>query len=398
MLDTPDDTAEPIAGENPWFVLMTVAGVVPDWPEVNFHDRNRRYWTGWQAQALSDEEKAALAASGRARTRDLVPLTEDEQAAIARELALRSPEADLPRPGGAIDLTGAVFEAELVCEGFVFAGELILDGAEFRGPARFARAIFRRDAGFAGAAFGAADFAGAEFEGAARFAGAGFAGGLDCTGARFAGRADFSGAAFAAGADFTDCTFAAATRFDRSGFGTGAPPFFFGAHLHEDTSFDAVRWPEVPTEPEAARTHARAYERLKLMMHRHLRFSDQHMLLRRELACREAAAPGTWQSLLSRAFGAVADYGWSAGRPLGILAGVWAAGAAAIYASEGGQLGAAEAAGTSFANLFALLGTGRLMPEGLGAAATAITGLQMVAGPVLLLLTAVALRNRFRVR
>ena len=103
-----DESKSPLqpAGENPWYVLMTVAGEQTResrWVIDNdLHARNRRYWNGWAARGLSDDAKARLIAEGRVAEADfepggdLAPLTEVEQADIEAALAQRCPDANPP--------------------------------------------------------------------------------------------------------------------------------------------------------------------------------------------------------------------------------------------------------------------------------------------------------------
>jgi len=79
----PDTPAVRPAGENPWYVLMTVAGEQDgDQTDWELHARNRRYWNGWMAQALSHEQKQKLIEEGRVKGKDLKDLSPEEHAAI----------------------------------------------------------------------------------------------------------------------------------------------------------------------------------------------------------------------------------------------------------------------------------------------------------------------------
>jgi uncharacterized protein YjbI with pentapeptide repeats len=305
------------AATNPWYVLMTVAGEQMgqifydnDWA---LHGRNRRYWNGWQAQALSDNEKAKLIADGRATEADLAPLTEDENADVAAALAERCPDAAHPEPVAPVDLAWCRFEHLLYCHRFVFWGANFT-GATFSGDASFVLANFFagtnfKEATFSGHAtfqiatfsddayfqsvtfsgnakfsdatfFERAFFASAMFPESADFRSATFSRDARFKSATFCGPADFRGAAFSGAADFSDATFKSATRFGphRDDAGRhpskfhGEPPAFFGATLHEDTDFTDVEWPLPPGDAdlklrhEHAIRHRRAYERLKLLM------------------------------------------------------------------------------------------------------------------------------------
>ena len=122
--------------------------------------------------------------------------------------------------------------------------------------------------------------------------------------------------------------------------------------------------------------------------------------------------------LASRAFRILSDYGWSVERPAAALAIAWAVGALLLLIAEWADyclgswpapetttpefLGPGQAMGLSFSNLFAFLGLGwHIMRDEL-ASLTAVSEIvavaQMVAGPVLLFLLALGLRNRFRIK
>ncbi len=173
-----------------------------------------------------------------------------------------------------------------------------------------------------------------------------------------------------------------------------------------------AEWPQVPTGRELARYHLRAYERLKLLMSDQKKHADEQMFLRRELACREMMEKSPVLRWGYRLFRLSCDSGWNPVRPAALLFWAWYGGWLAIWGSqvlgcdmagicvEGGRLGVFQTATLSFSNLFGVLGIGRyFMAEelaSLNAASEVVSGAQMIAGPVLLFLMALALRNRFR--
>ena len=474
------------AGENPWYVLMTVAGGQPaDWIKEDLHARNRRYWNGWAVRALSDAEKARLIAAGRVAEADfepggaLAPLTEAERAEIEAALDRRCPDADRPEPTDWPVLRGTEFETYFCADGFLFPRSPNFEGARFSGNADFQGATFSGDAVFRSATFsgtaffesatfsGDAVFRSATFSGTANFESATFSCDADFEGATFSGfavfalasfsrRADFGGVTFSGYAVFIRATFSHFAAFDGASFSgplsgdaadfsnaifeaatsfapyTGhpnaphpprpvrfaRPPKFFNATLHEDTDWTDVVWPDPPKDRDEAIAFRRAYERLKLVMAEQNKFADEHFFLRRELACREIAEPGTLSTLASRAFRVLSGHGWSIARPLRAIGIAWAAGAVALFAIELWDyrhgawpdpettppefLGPGQAMGLSFSNLFAFLGLGwHIMRDELSsltAVSEIVAAAQMFAGPVLLFLLALGLRNRFRIR
>ena len=74
--DTPDPAPEKPglkpAETNPWYVLMTVAGERTGGRiSTDLHAKNQRYWNGWMAQKLSDEQKQKLIEEEHASAEDL---------------------------------------------------------------------------------------------------------------------------------------------------------------------------------------------------------------------------------------------------------------------------------------------------------------------------------------
>jgi hypothetical protein len=185
-----------------------------------------------------------------------------------------------------------------------------------------------------------------------------------------------------------------------------------------------VIWPDAPATRDRAIAYRRAYERLKLVMDDQRKFADEHFFLRKELECREAEEPGTLRTVASRIFGLLSGYGWSIERPVLALGIAWVVGWAVIGLAEWADaclgydqfdcmsnpapafpekaLGFFQSGFLSFSNLFAFLGLGwHIMKDELSsltAASEIVAAAQMFAGPVLLFLLALALRNRFRIK
>lgn len=217
------------------------------------------------------------------------------------------------------------------------------------------------------------------------------------------------------------------TSFEAATF-SHQPPRFFGAKLHEGTSWLGVNWPD-PTKNSTIEMFVRAYERLKLEMDRLRKHEDEINFFARELQCRRMIE-GDWKPvselrLFGRVFevppltipalpwfgipvrtfvvhrptfglaiwfyGLLCDYGRSFVRPLLWLLFVVVVGALVepFYLSLASTLGAFGfrrelvsphdlAKLTSFFRVF--------------------SGLQTIIGTVLLFLFGLAIRNRFRMK
>ena len=425
------------AATNPWYVLMTVAGEQGEHFDEALHARNRRYWNGWAAEALSDNEIARLIDEGRATGDDLKPLSEDERAALTAAVRDRAGQ-DVPDAGAYVDCTFTDFDERVSCIGFVFSGHAFFRSATFSGVASFQRATFSGYADFKSATFSVyADFESATFSGVAAFQSAALSGYADFQSATLSDYADFQSAtfsdytsfrraAFSGYAAFQSATFLGAVRFQNAKFRSSVifkavtfktePPQFYETELHEDTNWAGVDWPDVPKDPDAAYDHRRAYERLRLMMDGQKKFQDEHRFLTRGFRCQEVE-DGCPKNLVSKFFRGTSDYGGSMRWPAVWLAGTLLAGlalmmtrfwwAGACPADLGGP--AVEGCwwsslALSFSNTFGFLGLGRvLLSDELKALdefpwLEVLAGAQFFLGPLFLFLFGLGLRNRFRMR
>ena len=464
-----DETPRRPASDNPWYVLMTIAGEQGEDFDPELHEKNRRFWHGWLAQGLEDEVKADLVARNVVDGAEFAPFSADESICWKNEVERRGIE--LPDRADLINFSFCDFEAPLCCRGFYFSGDADFESAAFSGNAYFARAAFSGDAYFGSAAFsgdayfgsaafsgyaffesaaflgyayfesaafsGYADFGSAAFSGYAYFGSAAFLGYADFESAAFSGNADFRSAAFSGDADFERAAFAGYADFARAAFSERAdftsaklsssvdfegvifesePPKFFGAELHEDTTWLVKAWPPMPSEARAAYDHRRAYERLKLLMDGQKKTHDEHMFHRLELRCREVEE-GWPANIPSRLFGLISGYGWSLKRPCialgGVIAlgwlwmGVWFARSETCPDAMGGPevWGCLwSALGVSVSNTFGFLGLGRQVLSDEIASLNDFgwfeigAGVQFFLGPILLFFLFLALRNRYRMR
>lgn len=401
------------ANENPWYVMMTLAGEQTGAaPDAELHQRNRRLWNGWVVRELGYDAKAKMIELGWARKNEfdlgerLGIWTSHEHSLAEKNFEPRLRyKHEFPALDELIDLRYTMFECSLNCSGFIFAQPVFFQKSKIVGDIKFRSALFLD---------------------AALFNSVSFSGDVDFHNANFCDDAVFYRSAFSGRVDFGNATFRAQTLFRGVRF-KYRPPEFYNAGLYEDTDLTDVRWPFVPEDRDKAIQHRRAYERLKLLMDDQKKFADEHFFLRKELECREVENPRSLATFASRAFRLLSNYGESISRPLAALGIVWAIGWGAMFLAEWADywlgvwpdcaalpaaeqaacqkpefLGPGQAAALSFSNLFAFLGLGwHIMRDelrSLTAFSEAVATAQMVAGPVLLFLLALGLRNRFRIK
>ena len=329
----------------------------------------------------------------------------------------------------------------------------VFDGASFSSAAYFDEARFlpstgARNHGFGGAGFRNSTFAGVSvFEGVlwevpANFDGASFKEDVSYRSSSFEARAtfqrtEFSRAASFASADFrrqanfNDACFRSTTHFRRASF--SEPPMFFETKLHENTDFSDIDWrnsescyrqpwwPAVllpwrrKSESVAERVVSamQAWDRLALIMSKLERFPERHDFYRLRMRAQRMRDGFGMLSLANWSFELLCDYGWSVGRAftwwtihfvsVGLLFFILANPREQDWCQT-----LTDSLLVSFANAHAFLG---LTSEGgyLHEERQRLTGLlvdsgalhsagvtQAIAGPVLLFLLLLTLRNRFR--
>ncbi|MEM6624380.1 MAG: pentapeptide repeat-containing protein [Pseudomonadota bacterium] len=239
------------ASQNPWYVLMTVAGEQEEdaspWDyDENLHARNRRYFNGWMAAGLDEEEQQKLIEDGRATAEDLAPLTEQEHATIQAAWTRRCPGQLLGSNQRAVKLAACKLDRLLICNGFVFSRAdfsgttfsslVYFPGTTFSGSADFRDIIFTRGAYFLGTTFSStADFRDTTFSSLTYFQGTTFSHIADFQGATFSRDADFRDTTFSGSADFRDVTFSGIATFEGTTFSKDAN--FLGTTFDGSTYF-----------------------------------------------------------------------------------------------------------------------------------------------------------------
>ncbi len=437
------------ASSNPYYVMATICGELGEDYDSELVQRNRRFWNGWACAGMAQPEREALADRLGLDASELRPLTEEEKDRVKSELAARTFTGDaLPDPSN-VDLSKLYFSNTVVFERFVFAGPAGFSTAHFgrhvgfylahfAGPAEFSDAHFAGSAEFASAHFagparffsahfagtayspsahfaGPAEFSSAHFAGDAAFYSAHFAESAMFSSAHFARTAEFDSAYFAGNAEFADGVFGAATSFDMARF-QGRVPRFFQRGFHDDTTFTAKKtyWPRV--DPKSAARDKDAYRRLRQVSAAQHNPENEHFFLRQEMACSAEVQDNLLSKWVIKGFGFFSDYGYSVGRPLAGLLGVWAIGALAIqfvfawaivYGAPPPGMAAVpgfeDALGLGLANTFAIFGFrtfyfGEEYMSSLPAFVKIVCGAQTVLGFIFLFFLGLGLRNRFRLK
>ena len=359
------------AAQNPWYVLATVAGEQEgtSFAEIDpdLYARTRRFWNGWMCQGMDDAARAEVARKMGLEPSDLAPLSEDEMKAVRQRFKAAFPDQELedvlPDPSRSADFSQVHFPSTFVLGKCHFAGDAFFQAAHFAGDADF------QEAHFAGGAFFRA--------------------------AHFAGFALFSDGAFNAKTMFSDARFESAV------------PEFYQREMHQDTSFsdDPALWPKV-TEKNAE-TGKQAYTRLRQIAAEAHNPDLEHFFLRQEMECKKELAP-RFDKLFFRAYRLISEYGISVARPvvgLALTIGVgWPFIASFLKYGQGGTGGAPiwEGLGISFGNTLPFLGLVRKMHPDFYKQAPAwldaLSGVQSVAGILLLFFLGLGLRNRFRLK
>jgi hypothetical protein len=219
--------------------------------------------------------------------------------------------------------------------------------------AEFCNATFAADAYFNGASFSSmAEFRNATFSGDAHFHHATFSGDAVFHGTMFGGVTEFELAVIESIIGFVNASMKGPTSFMGAKF-KGEPPRFFGAQLHEGTTWRYVDWP-IPTNSLEAGEYVDAYERLKLEMDRLKKHEDELHFFALELRSRRFLV-GPIDGIPIAIYGLLCNYGRSYFLPLGWLLVTIVAGAA-LFLNHFGLSKYPRAIGLSLANTFGVLG------------------------------------------
>jgi len=419
------------ASENPWYVLMTIAGEQGDRFDRELHARNRRFWHGWLAKHFSHDVMMGFVNEGYITVADIDPLNGPETTAWSD--AVKSRNSKIPSKLGSIKLNSLVFDNYFSMAGFFIPKNFYIQDCVFGGFLELQDTMVdgylsirgcRVDRVFSmerSCISGVGNFTGTEFSGHVEvknsqflmdvaFDDSIFCGPTNFDGTTFKGEAHFKSVRFLDYVGFNNCDFGNSTSFDSATFGESVPTFY-NAKLHEDTEWNGIVWPLTSNSPSKARWQRRAYERLKLLMDNLRKSHDEQMFHRMELRCREVE-DGFPRNVPSQLYGMLAEYGWSFARPgiaLGLVVMLGWLVLGPVLCWGGGT--AAEVSACSFrglyvsvSNTFGFLGLWRLIPDAVDLALQAsvlamiVKVVQAVLGPVFLFFVLLALRNRYRMR
>ncbi len=431
------------ADQNPWYCLATLYGEYLGNFDPVLQKRNREAWNKWASISLDLGTRKRLKKEHSYKDFELAAPEGDQLREIIQNFYHRigNDKTKLPDFSHPIDISNIVtgnimsfsryifpshcdFSYSAFYNGAKFEGAVFLESVsffytKFSHHISFYRTTFEEQAIFEGARFPTADFEKAVFSSSSDFKDATFDRGLFAhtifTGtagfkrAKFSELATFSGATIAGGATYHSATFSGSSLFMNTQFRTPTvfsdasfefePPQFFGASLHEGTSWLDVKWPPPPEEREQADLFVRTYERLKLEMARLNKIEDELDFLARELECK-AIRDGGGKAALIRAYGLLSGFGRSTLRPIFWLFLVWCAGLTSLFS---GCLSVGQAIAASTSNLVAFFGFSRayLNPDMIqmlpGWVKLLFAGQTVLAAPLLFLLL-LAIRNRFRIK
>ena len=174
-----DGTVLSSSGENPWYVLATVAGEQRAGgnvaPSRALHARNRRIWNGWICKDLPVTERAKLAEKLGWSELDFAPLNAAEMklltARFQAAFGVQDITAVLPDPKSNIDFSSLFFPCIVFLNQFYFPNKVDFSTSNFAGPAIFEGAYFEDEVDFRKTHFqSAAALVSAHVSGAALFA------------------------------------------------------------------------------------------------------------------------------------------------------------------------------------------------------------------------------------
>lgn len=413
--------------ENPIWNLLHIAHHVREFRVVDDSRKtdanSRRIWNALIAEELDADEIESIVANTGFSKSDFEPLAEAEFEMIVK--GLDNDGIKLPLVLSEVSFDNTFFQEELDLRGYLFVN-MTFDSCTFGSGFSLDGCVVLDELSVTNCqhlskvkvldtkVFGSANFKGTNFISEAEFSDGYFeAFGVErCV---FESEASFRGIEVGADAHFTGAVFNHSTSFKGTRFRHQVPRFF-GATIHEDTNFADVQWPKTShtnsDQAESARDAVRAYECLKRIVGDQRKFRLEHMFLQLEMKSQERTE-GFIQSIPSRLFRYLSDYGWSYIRPVVALvvtwisAGVYFALATCDEAKKCDALSSndwLEALALSFANLFAFLGIGRtLLVDELAelneiTGAETVAGIQMVIGPIFIFFVLLAFRNRFRMK
>ena len=425
------------AEKNPYYVLATVFGQQGREADWELHAKNRRIWNGYVGGNLHSLDRSQLSERHGVSPEELSPLTQDETVLLQEVMESRlGRDASLPDLAN-VDFSSTFFFFPLEMGGFFLPSYSRFDSSHFQDWASFVRTKFMGQSSFYKTHFAnSAYFIEAEFLDFVSFVGAQFTMDAQFQTAEFYGETMFGGSHFKQlalfdgtrhegdtflGARFSDTVvfdngvFAKTADFRRARFERRVPRFFQRGFA-DDIGFSTIRdfWPkQAAFDLEESKD---AYRRLRQISAAQHNPENEHFFLRQEMACSAEVQDNLLSKWVIKGFGFFSDYGYSVGRPLAGLLGVWAIGALAIqfvfawaivYGAPPPGMAAVpgfeDALGLGLANTFAIFGFrtfyfGEEYMSSLPAFVKIVCGAQTVLGFIFLFFLGLGLRNRFRLK
>lgn len=424
-MDTPKLTP---ANENPWYVLMTLYGEqVGENFNNDLHRQNREVWNAWSCKGLDDVSAVNVAKQARIKV-DETRGWEDIAKKVMRkhrvEMKKRHNGEGYTYPGFPdfkefVNCSCTLFSEELVLRNFVFTRRSYFSSVTFKLASDFTSAVFAQGADFAHTIFmSAVDFYYVTFSQFVSFQSATFTQLAYFASATFNGPAKFVGARFGLldGGEvclpiFTEAAFARVLSFREAEF-VSHYPVLEGAEFGGAVVVTAkpANWPEVELQlleeaEKSSKVPTKEVAKDSCATLRHAlgkqgRPEEEHFFFKREMTL--AGQIGSLPARLPyQLFGWVSDYGHSIARPTNILLALWV-GLVLVY-TEGAGLGALEALGYSFANMFKFFGLQRTYFDfaeirDWPAWVQVVSAIQTVLSFILLFFLGLGLRTRFRLR
>ncbi len=396
--------------QNFWYALATIKQDQTSSDAINPHARieNRQAWNRYMCGDLPDKEKEILSNSLNLTDRDFDPFTESDWQDLevclekcSNSYALKILRAwkkpsQCDRP--IIDFNNVEFDARILFDGFIF-----------NGIAKFSNSLFARETSFSNACFlKRVDFSEVIFRAPVDFEGAKFMGNVDYTRARFDYRANFQnsefrktvvfkGATFNDSVDFSNAEFSGTTSFHKTDFKKIAP-FFFNSKLYEDTilSTEEGLWPNTPSIN--SENHERAYARLRRYM-TDIKKPDEEMFFHKLEMREKSSSQGRASSFMIKAYDRISVFGQSIYRPMGGLVGLILFGAILFWACDNSKTPVIDRLMWSISNSIPLVRLSSIVkPSDISSFLRLYSVFQSIGSSVLIFLTLLAVRNKFRIK
>ena len=213
------------AETNKWYIMMTAAGVPESLDDKEIIAANRRLWNGWACGQLPPEERAKIAAQLGLPTKDLAPLTDQEEERLIQALRnrLKDNTVTIPSMVKIIIFSSTYFFDTFSTEKIYIPRPIWFHGSVFNNEASFDSIVFDGEVGFSKTVFNyRTDFKGAVFNDVAYFDEAMFDDKACFNGTVFNNLTVFKGAKFYNLTNFEGVVFNSVTHFGEAMFNNEA--------------------------------------------------------------------------------------------------------------------------------------------------------------------------------